>query len=251
MLGSVDFILCEDTRRAQKLKTHFALKPRLVSFHEHNEQSRISKVIALMKKGRTFALISDAGAPLLSDPGFLLVREMIREELSFTCIPGPSAVTTSLVLSGLPIRPFSFFGFLPHSASARKKALEEIAQLKTHTLVLFESPERILGLLREAGEILGDRDVAVCREMTKLHEEVIRGRISEAIAALAQRKLQGEFTIIFAPGNETKLEMSDEWIGIRFDQLLEEGMSRKDALKKLTHETGRSRNELYNLLMKR
>jgi 16S rRNA (cytidine1402-2'-O)-methyltransferase len=204
----------------------------------------------MMKAGRTFALISDAGTPLLSDPGFLLVREVIREGLSFTYTPGPSAIVTALVLSGLPVQPFSFFGFLPHATTARAKALAQVALLKGHTVVLFESPERVLGLLREAGETLGDRQAAVCREMTKMHEEVIRGRISEIITNLAQRKQQGEFTIVIAPGEEAPVHMSDETIRIRFEQMLREGMSRKDALKKLAKESGRARNELYNLLMK-
>lgn len=203
----------------------------------------------MMKAGRTFALISDAGTPLVSDPGFLLVREVIREQLTFTYIPGASAIITALVLSGLPVEPFSFFGFLPHSSAARNKLLTAIAILTDHTIVLFESPERVLGLLREVGETLGDRQVAVCREMTKMHEEVIRGRISEVITTIAQRKQQGEFTIVIAPGEETLVHMSDETIRIRFEQMLHEGLSRKDALKKLAKESGRSRNELYDLLI--
>lgn len=249
-LNSVDIILCEDTRRAQKLKTHFQLKPRLVSFHEHNERHRIPKIVAAMKNGKSFALISDAGTPLLSDPGFLLVREVIREGFPLTYIPGPSAIVSALVLSGLPVRPFSFLGFLPTGASARKKALEEISHVKSHTLVLFESPERIIGLIREIGEILGDREMALCREMTKMHEEILRGHSSELLARLVDQKIQGEFTIVIGPGAEEKTVMSDESIRSRFQTLMDEGLSRKEALKKLALESGRSRNDLYDLLLK-
>lgn len=246
----MDIILCEDTRRAQKLKNHFTLEPRLVSLHEHNERMRIPKILDAMKAGKSFALISDAGTPLLSDPGFLLVSAMIGAELPFTCVPGPSAIVNALVLSGFPLQRFSFFGFLPHTASTRRAGLQEMVSLHNHTLVLFESPERILGLLREVGEVLGDRQVAVCREMTKLHEEIVRGRISDLIPQLSQRKLQGEFTLVIAPGEEQKLQMTDDWIVARFQQMLQEGLSRKEALKKLAKESGRSRNDLYDLLVK-
>ena len=248
MLKSVDYILCEDTRRAQKLQFRFNFKSRLVSFHEHNERQRIPKIIALMKRGKTFALISDAGAPLLSDPGFVLVQNVIQEDISFTCIPGPSAITTALLLSGFPLQQFTFVGFLPSKPGARLKALQKLAELKDQTLVLFESPERIHGLLREISEMLGDRRLALCREMTKLHEEVLRGTASELLQKLADKKWTGECTVVIAPGEEKPVEISNETIQVRFDELVREGLSRKDAIQKLVRETGRPRNELYKLL---
>jgi 16S rRNA (cytidine1402-2'-O)-methyltransferase len=249
VLKGVDYILCEDTRRAQKLQARFNFKSRLVSFHEHNERKRLPKIIALMKKGKTFALISDAGAPLLSDPGYALVQNVIQEDIPFTCIPGASAVTTALLLSGFQLQQFTFAGFLPLKPGARLKALQKLAELKDQTLVLFESPERVHGLLREISEVLGNRNLALCREMTKLHEEVLRGSASELLKQLADQKWTGECTVVVAPGEEKPVEISDETIQIRFDELVREGLSRKDAIQKLTRETGRSRNELYKLLL--
>jgi 16S rRNA (cytidine1402-2'-O)-methyltransferase len=249
-LQNADYILCEDTRRAQKLKAHFGLKPRLVSLHEHNEKQRIPKIIRLMQQGKQFALISDAGTPLLSDPGSLLLRELIRLQLPFTFIPGPSAVIASLVLSGFETDRFVFYGFLPVSPADRKSSLERLATFTAETIVLFEAPHRIVGLLREIGEILGDRDVAVCRELTKLHEEVVRGKVSEILTQLSARKLLGEFTIAISPGPAHRVEMSLDSIRERFQQLQIEGYSRKDALKQLSKESGKSKNDLYQLLMK-
>jgi 16S rRNA (cytidine1402-2'-O)-methyltransferase len=248
-LQNADYILCEDTRRAQKLKTHFGLKPRLVSLHEHNEKTRIPRIIRLMVSGKSFALISDAGTPLVSDPGYALLQEVIREGLSCAYIPGPSAVIAALVISGFPAQPFSFYGFLPKAPAQRKKILQDIAALHTHTAILFESPDRIVGLVREIGEITGDRSMAICRELTKMHEEVIRGKTSEVLAQIATRSLAGEITVVISPGEAQAIQMSDDVAQARFDQLLKEGFSRKDGLKKLVKESGRSRNDLYRLIM--
>ena len=250
-LQSVDYVLCEDTRRGRKLKTRIGFDARLVSFHEHNEASRIPKILALMKNGKKFALISDAGTPVLSDPGFLLVQQTIVEKLLLTFIPGPSAVITAIVLSGLPAHSFSFVGFLPVQESRRMDALDKLSKIQDQTLVLFESPDRVLGLLREVGEKLGNRRVALCRELTKLHEEVLRGTVSELLEQMSSRKLQGEFTIVIGPGDTSEvIHMTDDTIRHRFQQLQSEGYNRKDSLKKIAKESGRSRNDLYSLLMK-
>jgi 16S rRNA (cytidine1402-2'-O)-methyltransferase len=250
-LRAVHYVLCEDTRRARKLKTYLGFEASLVSFHEHNERSRIPKIIAFMKNGKKFALISDAGTPVVSDPGLLLVQRMNEEGLTFTFIPGPSAVIAALVLSGLPPQPFTFLGFPPVQESPRKNFLQSLSQIKNHTFVLFESPDRILGLLRELGEQLGDRDCAVCRELTKLHEEVLHGKISTLLGVLSARKLQGEFTVVVGPGKGVEsVGMTDQMVTERFHQLEKEGYNRKDALKKVVKESGRSRNDLYRLLMK-
>jgi len=249
-LQNVDYILCEDTRRAKKLKTHFSLKPPLVSFHEHNERGRVPKVISRMKQGKTFALISDAGSPLISDPGLLLVQEMIRQDLPFSFVPGAGAVQSALVMSGFRTCPYYFSGFLPVKPGERKAALERLALLQDCTIVLYESPKRILGLVREVGEKLGNRPVAVCRELTKLHEEIIRGTVSEILEHLASRRLLGEFTLVISPEKAGTSVMTEESIRARFVQIQSEGLNRKEALKKLSRESGRSRNELYEMLMK-
>lgn len=230
------------------MKHHYQLKPRLISFHEHNERGRIPQILERIRKGKKFALISDAGMPLVSDPGYLLVQECVREGVSITCIPGPSAVISALVLSGLPLQSFAFYGFLPVPAAARKEMLDRIAAAPVQTVVLFESPERIVGLLREIGETMGNREVAVCREMTKLHEEVLRGSVSDLLTQLAERSLKGEVTVVIGPGEESRIQMPDETVMTRCRQLESEGLSRKDLLKRLSRETGRSRNELYRLV---
>jgi 16S rRNA (cytidine1402-2'-O)-methyltransferase len=249
-LNSVDYVLAEDTRRAQKLKTRFGFKSKLVSFHEHNERGRVNKILLLMQEGKTFALISDAGAPLVSDPGFLLIKRMIENGLNFTALPGPSAVINALILSGFQSTPFTFVGFLPTRQAARKKALQELTVLQNHTLILFESPERIHGLLSEIASTLGNRNIALCREMTKLHEEVIRGTASQLSEQLANKKWIGECTVVIAAGKEEPVEISDETIHVRFQQLIKEGLSNKDAIKRLVRETGRSRNDIYRLVHK-
>jgi 16S rRNA (cytidine1402-2'-O)-methyltransferase len=250
-LQSVDFVLCEDTRRARKLKTHAGFTAPLISFHEHNERTRLKKILTFMEAGKKFALISDAGSPLLSDPGLMLIGAMIERDLQLTYVPGPSAVTAALVVSGLPPQPFSFVGFLPSQQNRRIETLQKLLRIPDHTIVLFESPDRVLGLLREIGETLGNRKAAVCRELTKLHEEVLRGDISSLLAELSGRKLQGEFTLVIAPGETLeRVTMTDELLHQRFQQLMKDGYNKKEALKKLVKESGRSRNELYALLMK-
>lgn len=251
VLRKVDYILCEDTRRARKLKTHYSIPAKLVSFHEHNERSRTPRVVRLMQEGKSFALISDAGTPLISDPGSALIQKLVEAGLSFTYIPGPNAVIAALVLSGFPVEPFSFQGFLPVKKAAREELLRALAHLASHTIVLFESPERVFSLIREIGEFLGDRPVAVCRELTKVHEEVMRGNVSELLPQLANRELVGEFTIVIAPGPTEQAVLRDEAVVARFEQLQKEGRSRKEALSKLARESGRSRNDLYRLLFKK
>lgn len=251
VLRKVDYILCEDTRRARKLKTHYSFPAKLVSFHEHNEQSRTPRVLRLMQEGKNFALISDAGTPLISDPGTTLIQKVIEAGLPFTYIPGPNAVIAALVLSGFPAEPFSFHGFLPVKKGAREDFLRALPSLLSQTIVLFESPERVFSLVREIGEFLGDRPVAICRELTKVHEEVLRGTVSQLLPQLADRELVGEFTIVIAPGQTEQAVLSDAAILTRFEQLQKEGRSRKEALSKLARESGRSRNELYRLLFKK
>lgn len=196
VLREVDLVACEDTRRTGRLLAHLGIKRPLVSLHEHNERQRLPRLIAAMQDGQRVALASDAGTPLLSDPGFVLVREAIREGIEIDAIPGPSAVIDALILSGLPPHPFTFAGFPPPKKGKRRRFFERFEALD-HTLVFFESPHRLLASLDDLCEVLGNRPVAIGRELTKLHQEILRGDLQEVRQQLSERPaLKGEFTLV-------------------------------------------------------
>jgi len=191
-----DLVACEDTRRTGRLLSHLGIKKPLISLHEHNERQRLPRLIGKVKEGQVVVLASDAGTPLLSDPGFVLVRETLGQDLEVEHVPGPSAPVTALVLSGLPPHPFTFAGFPPAKSGKRRRFFERFADLD-HTLIFFESPHRLLASLDDLEAVLGDRPMAVGRELTKLHEEILRGRISELRQELDERPaLKGEFTLV-------------------------------------------------------
>lgn len=193
---SADLIACEDTRHTGRLLAHLGIKKPLVSLHEHNERQRLPRLLADLQEGRTIALASDAGTPLLSDPGFLLVREAAAAGVRIEPIPGPAAPIVALVVSGLPPYPFSFAGFPPPKSGKRRSFYRGWADLG-HTLVIFESPHRLLASLEDALAELGDRPAAIARELTKIHEEVLRGPLSELLEELKSRpSLKGEFVLV-------------------------------------------------------
>jgi 16S rRNA (cytidine1402-2'-O)-methyltransferase len=193
---SADLVACEDTRHTGRLLAHLGVKKPLVSLHEHNERQRLPRLLADLEEGKTIALASDAGTPLLSDPGFLLVREAAARGARIEPIPGPSALLAALVASGLPPYPFTFAGFPPPKTGKRRTFYRGWATLG-HTLILYESPHRILASLEDALAELGDRPAAVCRELTKLHEETLRGPLSALLAELKSRPgIKGEIALV-------------------------------------------------------
>jgi 16S rRNA (cytidine1402-2'-O)-methyltransferase len=244
-LKSADLILCEDTRRTRKLMTHFGIDRPAQSFHEHNEDAKSSHIIDTILAGDVVALVSDAGMPVVSDPGFRLVRIARERGVVVEPIPGPFAGVMALAASGIAPSPFTFFGFTPHREGERIEFYRRVAAAG-HTAIVYESPERALDSLRNALTILGDVEVTVAREMTKLHEELTHGRISEVIEKLKPR---GEITIVFAAAQEAQREVSHEELVREFDRLRAEGMRRNDAVKVLAEKFGVRRNEIYKLLL--
>ena len=198
---AADLVACEDTRHTGLLLSRLGIKKPLLSLHEHNERQRLPRLLAALAAGQRIVLASDAGTPLLSDPGFLLVREAAAQGFAIEPIPGPSAILAALVASALPPHPFAFAGFPPPKSGRRRTFYRSWAGCG-HTLVVFESPHRLLASLADALAELGDRPAAVCRELTKLHEEVLRGPLAELLAELARRpSLKGEFVLVLGgPG---------------------------------------------------
>ena len=208
-LERADLVACEDTRRTGGLLHRLGIKAKLVSLHDHNERQRVPSLIAALESGQDVAVASDAGTPLLSDPGFVLVREAAAHGIEIQAVPGPSAILAALVGSALPPWPFTFVGFPPRKGGARRRFYRRFASLD-HTLVVFESPHRLLPSLRDALEEFGDRPVSIGRELTKLHEETLRGSLGQVIEELGSRSsLKGEFVVVIGGFAETPREATD------------------------------------------
>ncbi|MDP3921322.1 MAG: 16S rRNA (cytidine(1402)-2'-O)-methyltransferase [Candidatus Omnitrophota bacterium] len=197
VLMEVNGVICEDTRHTGKLLKHFNIEQPMISFHDHSGPGARENIIDLLKQGKHLALVADAGTPLVSDPGFKIVRDAIKNGISVEALPGPSAFVTALVASGLPTDSFGFFGFLPQKSAGRRKELGALAS-REETLIFYESPHRILKCLTDIKEILGDREAAVCRELTKKFEEVVRGRISSIIDKFTQKPPKGEMVVLIS-----------------------------------------------------
>jgi 16S rRNA (cytidine1402-2'-O)-methyltransferase len=196
-LRQVDFVASEDTRKTGLLLKHFAIQKPQISFHEHNEQRVGARIEELLKQGQSVAVVSDAGTPGISDPGFTLVRRAIQAQIEFTMIPGPTAFVMALVLSGLPAHSFTFRGFPPHKTIGRQKFFQ-VDKQSPHTLIYYESPYRLESSLRDALEVFGDRAAAIANDLTKMFEQVERGSLSTLLSSVEQTKPKGEFVVLIA-----------------------------------------------------
>jgi 16S rRNA (cytidine1402-2'-O)-methyltransferase len=248
-LNAADLILCEDTRHTRKLLTHFRIDRPTDSYHEHNEDTKAEALIERIEAGQTLALVSDAGMPVVSDPGYRIVRLARERGLTVEPIPGPFAGVLALVASGIAPLPFTFLGFAPHRQSERLDFYRSAAELG-HTIIVYESPERIVASLEDALEVLGDTELTVAREMTKMHEELLHGRIAVVLAELRSReRVHGEITIVFAAPARAAAELSPAEIRTEFERLRDGGMRRNDAVKAVAEKYGLRKNDVYRLLL--
>jgi 16S rRNA (cytidine1402-2'-O)-methyltransferase len=202
VLRSVDFVISEDTRKTGTMLKHFEIKKPQLSFHEYNEQRVLPKILAMLAEGKNIALVTNAGSPAISDPGFILVRSAIEARHALTAIPGPTALITALVLSGLPVHSFTFRGFPPRKSGARKRFFE-VDAVSPHTLIFYESPYRLKAFFQDALAVFGNRRVAIANDLTKLFESVYRGSLEECLVYLETADLRGEFTIVISGAPES------------------------------------------------
>jgi 16S rRNA (cytidine1402-2'-O)-methyltransferase len=252
VLREVDLIACEDTRHTRKLLTHYQIATPLISYHEHNEYERAVELVNKMASGLTLALVSDAGMPLVCDPGFRLVSEALARGLAVVPIPGASALITALAASGLPTNDFMFAGFLPPKQMARRARLAQLSATHT-TLIFYEAPHRIKQTLEDACEVLGNRQCALARELTKLHEEFLRGSLAEVTEKLKARDVKGEIVLLIAPPSESEPAKFSVKTGSIIDDMealmSAEGLDQKTALKRLARLRGLTKSEAYRLMV--
>jgi 16S rRNA (cytidine1402-2'-O)-methyltransferase len=250
ILKEADIIACEDTRQTQKLLQHYGIRKEMVSYHEHNELTRSPELAIELEQGAKIALVSDAGTPGISDPGHRLVTLCLRHHIPVVPIPGPSALVAALAASGLPTDEFLFVGFLPPRAGARRKALDAL-KAEARTLIFYEAPHRVVETLADATEILGPRPAVIAREVTKIHEEFLRGPLAKLLESARKRAPRGEITLLIGPGDPQaqKVELNVS-LKQRVDQLeAEGGIDRKAALKQAARERGLGKREAYKQLL--
>jgi 16S rRNA (cytidine1402-2'-O)-methyltransferase len=250
ILREADLIACEDTRQTQKLLQHYEIRKELVSYHAHNELTRSPELVIEMEQGAKVALVSDAGTPGISDPGHHLVTLCLRHHIPVIPIPGPSALIAALAASGLPTEEFLFVGFLPPRTGARRKALDALKK-ESSTLILYEAPHRIVETLSDALDVLGPRPAVIARELTKIHEEFLRGSLAELLESANKRAPRGEITLLIGPG-APEAQHVDPTVSLkqRVEQLEAElGIDRKAALKQAARERGLGKREAYKQLL--
>ncbi|MBF1260483.1 MAG: 16S rRNA (cytidine(1402)-2'-O)-methyltransferase [Lachnoanaerobaculum sp.] len=255
-LKNVDIIACEDTRNTIRLLNHFEIKGHLTSYHEYNKIDKAYELCEKVKEGNNIAFVSDAGMPAISDPGYELVDIAYKEGLEVTVVPGASAVVSALAISGISSRRFAFEGFLPADKNEKKEILTELSQ-ESRTLILYEAPHRLLKTLKELFDYMGDRNIAIVREITKLHEEVLRGKLADIIADYESEKIaiRGEYVLVIEGKSllekREERQKSFEEISIRehYEKYIAEGMDKKEAMKAVAKDRGIQKRDVYKELL--
>lgn len=255
ILQTVNLIAAEDTRHTRKLLSYFQFSTPLTSFHEHNQDKKQAEIVGQLLQGKTVALVSDAGMPAISDPGEVLVTAAIAANIPVIPISGPNAAINALVASGLAAQPFTFIGFLPRHKRERKQELEKWAAFPT-TLLFYEAPHRIKAMLQDCLEVMGDRNVAIARELTKKHEEWLRGTISEVLAYFAQTSALGEYCVVIEAASATPLAEEDKWwtalhIVDHVEHYIAEGMDKKTAIRQTAVDRNIAKREVYQVYHQR
>lgn len=250
LLREVPLIAAEDTRHTRRLLNHYDIVTPLVSYHEHNKLQRVDRILAALANGDV-ALVSDAGTPAVNDPGYELVVAAIEAGFAVSPVPGPSATLAALVASGMPTAQWTFLGFLPNRAAARRTFLEQAKDVRT-TLICFETPHRLQDALADIAMVLGDRRIAVARELTKLHEEIVRGTVQETIAHFEAHAPRGEFVLVIegAPEQPPQPAIEGDWrphAAARLRELRDEGVAGSSAARQVAKKLGVARNEVYAL----
>lgn len=250
ILKTVDTIACEDTRHTRKLLTHFGISKKLVSYHEHNERERAEELTEMLKQGKSIAVVSDAGTPAICDPSFRIVQKAHEIGAKVVPIPGAVAFINALIASGLPTDSVFFGGFLPSKKGERQDRLREVKDISA-TLVFYETPHRLAKSLADCLEILGDRKAAVARELTKLHEEIVRGDLQELAEKFNEKQTKGELVLVIdrrKTDNRKSQIVNRKLISERISELENEGFDHKTALKKAAREFGLSKSEAYRII---
>ena len=246
ILKEVDLIAAEDTRHTRKLLVHYGITTPLTSYHDHSETEKAPELIAQLQAGKNIALVSDAGTPCIADPGYRLINGAAASGIRIVPIPGPSMVPTLLSVGGLPSNRFAFEGFLPAKRSQRRKTLQHLRR-EERTLVFFESPQRLLDMLADLEEVCGDRQIVIGRELTKMFEEVLRGRVSELRALFDTREVKGEVAILVAGQAESPTPEEDRPLTEEIRELCAQGFSLKDVARMVSELRGVPKREVYAL----
>jgi len=250
VLKSVDLIAAEDTRQTLKLLNHYEIKKQLISYHQHNEKEKSEDIIKRLQNGENIALVTDAGTPGISDPGSVIVSKCIDAGIDFEVLPGATAITTALVNSGLDTTKFLFRGFLPRENKERKIVIEDIKD-RTETLIFYEAPHRLLDTLELLKNNLGNRKISICRELTKLHEEILRLTLQESVEYYKYNLPRGEYVLVVEGKSQEEIQLEEKakWENIsvkeHINKYIEEGLSKKEAIKKVAKDRNVSKSEIY------